>query len=57
MVSDAGMKLLGVYGDDPKMVDWKSWKKGAPEPYSMKGFTENAAKRILLCQKLPTSKP
>jgi len=52
IVSDAGLKLVGIYGDDPKVVDWKSWKRGEPTPYSTKGFTENAAKRILLCQKM-----
>ena len=53
IVTDAGLKLLGVYGDDPKIVDWKRWKRGEPMPYSIEGFTENAAKRILLCQAPP----
>lgn len=51
MVADAGLTLLGIYGDDPAKVDWKSWRRGEPEPYSTDGFTEKAAKRILLCQR------
>jgi SAM-dependent methyltransferase len=50
MVGDAGLTLLGVYGDDPAKVDWKSWRRGEPDPYSIDGFTEKAAKRILLCR-------
>jgi SAM-dependent methyltransferase len=51
MVAEAGLTLLGIYGDDPAKVDWKSWRRGEPEPYSTDGFTEKAAKRILLCQR------
>lgn len=51
VVADAGLTLLGIYGDDPAKVDWKSWRRGEPEPYSTDGFTEKAAKRILLCQR------
>jgi SAM-dependent methyltransferase len=50
MVSGAGMRLLAVYGDDPAHVDWKSWRRGEPDPYSPQGFTAKAAKRILLCE-------
>jgi len=50
LVTDAGMRLLGVYGDDPAHVDWKSWRRGEPDPYSPEGFTDKAAKRILLCE-------
>ncbi len=51
MLADAGLALQRVYGDDPRSVDWKSWRRGEPDPYSAEGFTENAAKRILLCRK------
>ena len=51
MLVDAGLVLKRVYGDDPRFVDWKSWRPGEPDPYSPEGFTENAAKRILLCRK------
>ena len=51
IVSDAGLTLKRIYGDDPKLVDWKSYQRGEPTPYSPAGFTENAAKRILLCAK------
>jgi len=50
MVAEAGMRLLAVYGDDSAHVDWKSWRRGEPDPYSPEGFTDKAAKRILLCQ-------
>jgi SAM-dependent methyltransferase len=50
LVNDAGLSLLGIYGDDPEVVDWKSWERGQPQPYSVEGFTEKAGKRILLCQ-------
>lgn len=51
VVADAGLTLLSIYGDDPAKVDWASWRRGDPEPYSTDGFTEKAAKRILLCQR------
>lgn len=51
LVDEAGMRLLAVYGDDPAHVDWKSWRRGEPDPYSPAGFTDKAAKRILLCQR------
>jgi SAM-dependent methyltransferase len=50
LAADAGLNLIGIYGDDPKFVDWKSWRRGEPDPYSMEGFTAKASKRILLCQ-------
>ena len=50
MLADAGLAVLGIYGDDPAKVHWKSWRRGEPEPYSTDGFTEKAAKRILLCR-------
>ncbi len=50
LVADAGLNLVGIYGDDPKVVDWKSWQRGSAYPYATEGFTEKAAKRILLCQ-------
>ena len=50
LLADGGLTLFGIYGDDPAAVDWKRWKRGEPFPYSLDGFTEGAAKRILLCQ-------
>jgi len=50
LVADGGLNLLGIYGDDPKVVDCKSRRRSEPLPYSVEGFTGNAAKRILLCQ-------
>ncbi len=50
LVKDAGLKLVGIYGDDPRIADWKNWKDGEPYPYCVDGFTEKAGKRILLCQ-------
>ncbi len=50
LVTRAGLRLLGVYGDDPAHVDWKSWRRGEPDPYSPAGFTDKASKRILLCE-------
>jgi len=50
LLAEAGFILLGVYGDDPRFVDWKNWQRGEPDPYTLEGFTERAAKRILLCQ-------
>lgn len=49
LLADAGLKLAGIYGDDPEKVDWKSYRRGDPLPYSTDGYTEKAAKRILLC--------
>jgi hypothetical protein len=37
-------------GDDPARVDWDAFERGEPYPYSTDGFTEQAAKRIVLCQ-------
>lgn len=51
IVADAGLHLLGIYGDDPTKVDWSRHRRGEPHPYSTAGFTGDAAKRILLCQK------
>ena len=51
LVATAGLDLVGVYGDDPNVVDWKNWKRGEPCPYAVEGFTEKAGKRILLCQR------
>lgn len=48
--NDAGLSILGVYGDDPAKVDWKSFQRGEPQPYATHGFTDKAAKRIVLCQ-------
>jgi hypothetical protein len=50
LVARAGLHLLGVYGDDPAVVDWKAWHRGEPSPYAPEGFTDKAAKRILLCE-------
>ena len=51
MIREAGMDLLAVYGDDPAKVDWKGFRRGHdPYPYAAEGFTDAAAKRILLCQ-------
>jgi 2-polyprenyl-3-methyl-5-hydroxy-6-metoxy-1,4-benzoquinol methylase len=51
LLADVGLELLDVYGDDPAKVDWDSFEPGTPYPYSTDGFTEQAAKRILLCRK------
>jgi len=51
LLQAAGLNLLCIYGDDPEVVDWESYESGAPYPYAVEGFTQNAAKRILLCQK------
>jgi hypothetical protein len=51
LLQAAGLNLLSIFGDDPEVVDWESYESGAPYPYSVEGFTQNAAKRILLCQK------
>jgi SAM-dependent methyltransferase len=50
ILSDAGLELAAVYGDDPARVDWESFEPGAPYPYSTDGFTDRAAKRVLLCR-------
>lgn len=50
ILKEVGLSVLGLYGDDPKFVDWKNWRRGEPDPYSVEGFTDSAAKRILLCQ-------
>ena len=39
-----------VLGGEPKVADWKSWRRGDPDPYTPEAFTENAAKRIVLCE-------
>jgi SAM-dependent methyltransferase len=49
LLADVGLKLLGIYGDDPEKVDWKSYREDDPLPYSVEGYTEKAAKRIVLC--------
>jgi SAM-dependent methyltransferase len=51
LVAEAGLALLGVYGDDPDRVDWRSFERGQPYPYATEGYTGQAAKRILLCEK------
>ena len=51
LVAATGLDLVGIYGDDPNVVDWKNWKRGEPYPYFVEGFTEKAGKRILLCQR------
>jgi len=51
IVADAGLELLGIYGDDPKIADWKSWRRGEPYPYSTAAFTDECAVRTLLCGK------
>jgi 2-polyprenyl-3-methyl-5-hydroxy-6-metoxy-1,4-benzoquinol methylase len=50
VLADAGLELVDIYGDDPGVVDWDSFERGTPWPYSTDGFTEHAAKRILLCR-------
>jgi len=50
LVADAGLNLLGIYGDDPQVMDWKTWRRGEAYPYALEGYTEKACKRILLCQ-------
>jgi SAM-dependent methyltransferase len=51
IVADAGLELLGIYGDDPKIINWANWKRGDPYPYSTAAFTDNCAVRTLLCGK------
>jgi len=51
LLAEAGFAVLGIYGDDPAKVDWGSFEQGEPYPYSTAGFTEQAAKRIVLCQR------
>ena len=50
MLADAGLDLLRVYGDDPAVVDWHEFRRGEPWLYSPDGFTDDAAKRIMLCR-------
>jgi len=50
LVEDAGLELLRVYGDDPAVVDWSQFNEGEPWLYSPEGFTDAAAKRVLLCR-------
>ena len=50
MVAAAGLELLHVYGDDPAVVDWRSFRRGEPWPYSPEGFADGSGKRILLCR-------
>lgn len=50
MVKEAGLDLIAIYGDDPSKVDWRSYRQGDPYPYAPEGFTDAAAKRILICQ-------
>ena len=50
MIRATGMNLMAVYGDDPKKVDWKGCQPGDPYAYAPEGYTDAAAKRILLCQ-------
>ena len=50
LLEDVGFAVLGVYGDDSAKVDWDAFEPGEPYPYSTGGFTEQAAKRIVLCQ-------
>ena len=50
LLEDASLALLGIYGDDPAKVNWEAFLPGEPYPYSIDGFTEQAAKRIVLCQ-------
>ena len=50
LLKDAGLAVLGIYGDDPAKVDWDAFERGEPYPYSADGFTQQAAKRIVLCE-------
>lgn len=50
LLVEAGLQLVGVYGDDPAKVDWSKFERGDPYPYAVEGFTDKAAKRILLCR-------
>jgi len=51
LLKEAGFAVLGIYGDDPAKVDWDAFERGEPYPYSTDGFTEQAAKRIVLCER------
>ena len=51
LLKDAGFAVLEIYGDDPAKVDWDAFEGGEPYPYSADGFTEQAAKRIVLCER------
>lgn len=50
LLADAGLHVLGVYGDDPAVVNWNDFRRGDPYPYAVEGFTDRATKRILLCE-------
>lgn len=50
LLTDASLTLLGIYGDDPAIVDWNDFQAGSTYPYAMEGFTDRSSKRILLCQ-------
>ena len=45
---EIGLALLGVYGDDPEVADWKNWRSGEPWPYTTEAFTEKAAVRNMV---------
>ncbi len=51
LLKDAGLAVLGIYGDDPAKVEWDAFERGEPYPYSADGFTQQAAKRIVLCER------
>ncbi len=51
ILKDSGLNLLTIYGDDPKIADWKNWKKGEAFPYLPEAYTDQAALRIFLCEK------
>ncbi|MCJ7749689.1 MAG: class I SAM-dependent methyltransferase [Armatimonadetes bacterium] len=51
LLKDAGFAVLGIYGDDPAKVDWDAFERGEPYQYSTGGYTEQAAKRIVLCER------
>lgn len=51
IVAAAGLDLLGIYGDDPKRIDWKSYQRGDPYPYATAAFTDECAVRTLLCRR------
>ena len=51
IVADAGLELLGIYGDDPTVIDWKRYRRGDPAPYATAAFTDECAVRTLLCRR------
>lgn len=51
LLEQAGLQVLGIYGDDPAQVDWSSYESGAPYPYATAAFTNASEKRIWLCRK------